>query len=198
MTRGQPYTVMLNQGTGEVAPGPLNATLEPLFDARLPWSMLVDLRLAKAIAVGGVRYRLYAEVRNLFNWTGLVAAFAETGTDQNALFKSRLFLPQISLLESDAGALWTSRQVLVNGVQQPQQGVDLSDCSLYRTGPGGSRGPADCLALRAVEARWGNGDRFYDMNEINRALGAWFDAFYGTWRFHGPARTARVGIQIEF
>ncbi|OYV66442.1 MAG: hypothetical protein B7Z72_11330, partial [Gemmatimonadetes bacterium 21-71-4] len=54
------------------------------------------------------------------------------------------------------------------------------------------------LALRQVEARWGNGDGFYDTNEINRALGAWYNSLYGTSRFYGPARTARVGVEIAF
>jgi hypothetical protein len=198
LASGDPYTLTPNQGTGVIAPGPGTGDLEPVLDSRLPWIALVDLRVGKAITVSGVRTRMFAEVRNLFNWTGLVAAFAETGTDRNQLYRANMITPQVNSLTADAEGLWVNRPVTVNGVQQSLWGVDLGNCSFYRVGVGGSRGPADCLALRQVEARWGNGDRFYDTNEINRALNAWYDAFYGPWRFRGPARTARLGVEITF
>jgi hypothetical protein len=199
-TSGQPYTPLANEGSGAIAPyGALSGTpLGQEWSARLPWTWTLDLRLSKVVRAGGIRWTLYAEARNLLNISNVVAAFAETGNDRNDLFRANLLLPQISSLQADAGALWVTRQVTINGVPQSVQGVDLSDCSRYPTTFGVDRGVVDCVALRQVEARWGNGDRFYDTNEINRALGAWFDAFYGTWRFHGPARTARVGITIEF
>jgi len=87
---------------------------------------------------------------------------------------------------------------VVNGVTQVVSGVDLTDCARYPQSITRTGGVPDCLALRQVEARWGNGDEFYDTNEINRALNAWYNSLYGTWLFHGPARTARVGIEVEF
>ncbi len=42
------------------------------------------------------------------------------------------------------------------------------------------------------------GDGFFDMNEITRAFTAWYNSMFGAWTFYGPARTARVGIEIAF
>ncbi len=199
LTSGEPYTPAFFGGAGIITP-PNNFIFGTgsLDVEHLPWTNSLDLRVAKTFAVRGTRWTAYAEARNLLNLSNLIAVFNESGTDQDALFRANLITPQISSLEQDAGALWVTRPVTVNGVQQMLQGIDLSDCSRYPPGIGGSRGVVDCLALRQVEARWGNGDQFYDMNEINRALNAWYDAFYGTWLFHGPARTARVGIEIAF
>ena len=198
-TSGEPYTPLLNAGTGAIAP--LSGVLPQMSPYPLqntPWTWNLDLRLTKVIATGRTRWTIYAEAHNLLDARNLVALFAETGTDQNALFKNNLIAPQIAFLQADAGALWVTKQVTVNGTTQTLTGVDLSDCSQYPATATGGKGVADCLALRQVEARWGNGDGFYDANEINRALTAWYDINYGTGRFYGPARTARVGLAIAF
>ena len=200
LTNGEAFTPLANSGVGIIAPGggsngyPLD---EPLSE-HLPWTRTLDLRLAKSFAVAGARVSVYAEARNLFDVSNIVALFAETGTTANPLFQSNLITPQLSSLHQDAGSLWITKPVTVNGVTQNVTGVDLTDCSRYQVGNGGIRGAVDCVALRRVEARWGNGDGFYDTGEINRALGAWYDALYGSWLFHGPARTARVGLSVEF
>ena len=198
-TSGEPYTPLSNSGVGEIAPfSGIDASPGAAAPVDLPWTWTIDLRIAKAVEIGGVRWTAYAEARNLLNASNLVAAFAETGTDHNTLFQAQQTAPQVSPLIADAGALWFTRQVVVNGVAQTQTGVDLSDCSRYPVRIGGAGGVPDCVALRQVEARWGNGDGFYDTGEMARALGAWYDAVHGAWAFHGPARTARVGIRIEF
>ena len=196
-TSGAGYTAPF-LGTGLAATAPASG-IQPLLPLQYtPWTWHLDLRLAKSIATGRTRWTVYAEARNLLDLRNLVALFATTGTDQNPQLAATWPQQQITSLQIDAGALWQYRQVMVNGVTQNQTGVNLSDCSQYPVGQGGVRGVPDCLALRQVEARWGNGDQFYDLTEINRALSAWYDSNYGTWRFHGPARTARVGLQIEF
>ncbi len=201
-TSGLLYAMLLNTGTGTIGPnGPFDdiGTGELAGSPRrLPWQKALDLRISKTVRAGGTRWTAFADVRNLLDFHTLLQVFEETGTDQNAQFRAILVAPQITQLQGDAGPLWTTRQVTVNGVTQNLQGVDLSDCSLYPQGPGGTKGVVDCLALRQVEARWGNGDRFYDTNEINRALNAWYDMLYGTWRFHAPPRTARLGVEIDF
>jgi hypothetical protein len=199
-SNGESYTPLSNVGSGLIAPASGLRPTPPGADqsVHLPWTWTLDLRLAKAVTTGRYRWTVYLEARNLLDAHNLVAAFTETGTDQNATFRAGQALLQVSALQSDAGSRWSSRQVVVNGATLTQTGVDLSDCSLFPQPTDGSRGVVDCLALRQVEARWGNGDRFYDTNEITRALTAWYDAAYGTWAFHGPARTARVGIEVEF
>jgi hypothetical protein len=198
LTSGAPYTAGAGGLSGEIAP---NGDLSPgptAYSKHLPWTRSLDLRVAKSATVGRLRWTAYAEARNLLDVHNVVALFAETGKDVNPAYRGSLVQAQAFQIQQDAGGLWTTRPVTINGVTQNLEGVELSDCSLYPQGVGGSKGVVDCLALRQVEARWGNGDRFYDANEIDRALNAWYDAFYGTWRFHGPARTARVGISLEF
>ena len=52
--------------------------------------------------------------------------------------------------------------------------------------------------LRRVETRFGNGDGLYTLAEQQRALNTYFDSFAGSWRFHGPGRTVRVGMELRF
>ena len=200
VTSGEPYSEQLTTGSGLLAPG-IGCT-EPtgqLDCLRLPWTTSLDLRISKAVTVGRMRWTAYIEARNVLNLQNVIGAFAETGKPTNLNFEEINFIsPQMDQLRADAGALWTSRPEVVNGVTQSVSGIDLTDCARYPQYESGGGGVPDCLALRQVEARWGNGDEFYDTNEINRALNAWYDAFYGTWIFHGPARTARVGLQVEF
>ena len=201
LTSGAPYGESGSALTGLLAPAfdCSNPNIE-LACLRLPWTASLDLRISKAVTVGRMRWTAYVEARNLLNLENVIGAFAGTGTQTNVMFEQNSFIaPQISQLRGDAGALWISRPETINGVTQTVSGIDLTDCSRYPADQyGNGRGVPDCLALRQVEARWGNGDEFYDTNEINRALNAWYDAFYGTWIFHGPARTARVGIEVDF
>jgi hypothetical protein len=74
--------------------------------------------------------------------------------------------------------------------------VDLRpDCSTW-TGTTG--GPIDCAALRQVERRFGNGDGIYDVTEQTTAFNAYYEAFFGSTQFYAPARSARIGLEIEF
>jgi len=54
------------------------------------------------------------------------------------------------------------------------------------------------VALRRVEARFGNGDLLYTPAEQTRAFDTYYNSFFGPWRFHGPARTVRVGVEVAF
>jgi len=69
--------------------------------------------------------------------------------------------------------------------------VDLNACGSWQT-------PVNCVALQRVERRFGNGDGLYSTTEQLKAFNAYYDAFLGPWRFHGPARTVRIGIQLRF
>jgi hypothetical protein len=52
--------------------------------------------------------------------------------------------------------------------------------------------------LRCVAARGAAGDHVYTVAEQTKALGDYLDAFFGAWRFHGPGRTVRVGLELAF
>ncbi|OYV64327.1 MAG: hypothetical protein B7Z72_13385, partial [Gemmatimonadetes bacterium 21-71-4] len=130
---GQAYTLMENGGLGGRGPnngfGLSGAPLEPINSSTMPWIKDVDLRLTKGVRLAGRDLMVFADLRNLFNWKNLTSIFAETGDVVNQLYQINSIGPQRSALQSDAGTLWVTRQVVVNGVAQTQTGVDLSDCS---------------------------------------------------------------------
>jgi hypothetical protein len=178
---GLPYTQLVNTGAGTIAPA-VGAFALSVGDARLPWNTLADLRVAKALEAGGVRWTAYVEVRNLLNTANLIGVFAETGADVNDVYRTAVASPEVTMLqiETPAAALGADGTI---DLTQP--------CSAWRT-------PMNCVALQRVENRFGDGDGRYTPDEQRRALTAYYDSVYGAWRFHGPARTARVGLEVRF
>ena len=199
---GLGYTLMENGGLGARGPGNgfgLSATpLEPINSSTMPWIKNVDLRLTRGFRVAGKDVSVFAQFTNLFNFKNLTAIFAETGDVVNTLYQNNVILPQKSLLQSDAGALWQSRTVTVNGVTTTQTGVNLQDCSQYKYASDGSRGTPDCLLLRQVEARFGNGDNFLDGNEISTAYNAGYNRAQGPYTFNGNGFNMRLGFEFNF
>ena len=199
---GLGYTLMENGGLGARGPGNgfgLSATpLEPINSSTMPWIKNVDLRLTRGFRVAGKDVSVFAQFTNLFNFKNLTAIFAETGDVVNTLYQNNAILPQKSLLQSDAGALWQTRTVTVNGVTTTQTGVNLQDCSQYKYASDGSRGTPDCLLLRQVEARYGNGDNFLDGNEISTAYNAGYNRAQGPYTFNGNGFNMRLGFEFNF
>jgi hypothetical protein len=199
---GLGYTLMENGGLGARGPGNgfgLSATpLEPINSSTMPWIKNVDLRVTRGFRLAGRDLSVFAQFTNLFNFKNLTAIFAETGDVVNQLYQDNAILPQKSLLTSDAGTLWQNRTVTVNGVSQSQTGVNLQDCSAYKYANDGSRGAPDCLLLRQAEARFGNGDNFFDSNEISTAYNAWFNRAQGPYTFYGNGFNMRLGFEFNF
>jgi hypothetical protein len=132
---------------------------------------------------------VFADARNLFGWRNTYRLFAETGGLENDLHRDQVIAPEMNRLINDAGPRWV--QATVDG--QPVFSADLTgDCDSW------SRGPVDCVLLRRAEARWENGDGFYDEQEIRTALDAMYDLFFGRWTRLGPPRHLRVGVEIRF
>ncbi len=199
---GQAYTLMENGGLGGLGPnngfGLSGAPLEPINSSTMPWIKDVDLRLTKGVRLAGRDLMVFAQFQNLFNFKNLTSIFAETGDVVNQLYQANVLSPQRSSIQSDAGALWVTKQVVVNGVTQTETGVDLSDCSLYPYGAGGIRGVPDCLLLRQAEARWGNGDNFFDTNEINNGFNAFYNRYHGPYTMYGNGFNVRLGFEFNF
>jgi len=199
---GLRYTLMQNGGLGALGPGNgfglSGNPLEPINTSTMPWIKNVDLRLTRGFRLAGRDLSVFADFRNLFNFTNITGIFAETGDVVNQLFQNNTILPQRSSLQSDAGALWVTRTVTVAGVTQTQTGVDLTDCSQYRYASDGSRGLPDCLLLRQAEARFGNGDNFYDTSEQTRALNAWYNRNNGPYTLYGNGFNMRLGFEFNF
>ena len=187
LATGVPYTRLVNNGDGQVAPqlGPAlgGRAAEDLNASRLPTTKTLDLRLTKSFQAGGRALRAYADFRNLLNLTNVVALYAETGDFVNVLHKDKLLSPELQFLQSEASQ---------SGALRPDGSIDLSgNCNAWGI-------PWDCVALRRVEARFGNGDLLYTPAEQTRALDTYYNSLFGPWRFHGPARTVRVGVEVAF
>ncbi|HYT99943.1 MAG TPA: TonB-dependent receptor [Gemmatimonadales bacterium] len=184
---GLPYTRLVDNGDGQVAPqfgpGLGGRAAEQLNASRLPTTKTLDLRLTKGVRIGCRALRAYADFRNLLNFTNVVALYAETGDVVNDLRKQKLLSPELAYLQAEAS---------LAGALNPDGSINLSgDCNAWGM-------PPNCVALRRVEARFGNGDLLYTPLEQTRAFDTYYNSFFGPWRFHGPARTVRVGVEVGF
>jgi hypothetical protein len=200
---GLPYTLLVNGGQGIRGPGNgfggAGIALETLNNSTMPWIKNVDLRVTKGFRVAGRDLSVFADFRNLFNFTNLNSIFAETGDVVNAQFEANQTGPALTQLQSDAGALWlTNVPVTINGVTKTYTGVDLRNCSLYQYGSAGTKGVPDCLALRQAEARWGDGNQIFDATEVNTAYHAWFNSANGPWASHDSGFNMRLGFEFNF
>ncbi|HTR21568.1 MAG TPA: hypothetical protein VMH88_12000 [Gemmatimonadales bacterium] len=187
---GLPYSPF----TGDPVVGPINPGTMfngPIFPSgggeQLPATQAFDLRLAKTIHTGRVSWLVYLDARNLFAFNSQIGAWTATGNTTNSLYEQQLLAPEYSNLQVEAQA---------NGVTLPGGDIDLRpDCSTWTATTGG---PVNCVALRRVEQRFGNGDGVYTLSEQTRALTAFYDSFYGAWRFYGPGRTLRLALALTF
>ena len=183
VANGLPYTRLQNIGAGIVAPNLNGGTpAEPLNSSRLPWAKSLDFTLSKGFLAGRLGGMIYADLRNLFGFTNILGAYAETGAAENDLHRQVVAAPELVNLANEA----SSNNALLTGGT-----IDLNACATWFI-------PVNCVALQRVERRFGNGDGLYSTTEQLQALNAYYDAFLGPWRFHGPARTARFGIQLRF
>jgi len=186
LTSGLPYTRYVNRGSGLVAPSPyVGASLwaERLNSSRLPWTSVLDLRLAKSIPWGAARLTAFVEARNLLGARNLLRAFAETGDAVNELFRENVTAGEAASLRTESAAA---------GALLPDGTIDLTGgCATWQR-------RVNCVALQRVENRFGDGDGLYSPDEQRHALDAFYDAFFGTWQFYGPGRTARAGMELRF
>ena len=187
LATGLPYTRLVNNGDGVIAPqaGPGLGGLaaEQINASQLPTTKTLDLRLTKRFQMGGRELRAYADVRNLFNFTNVLGLYAETGDVTNDLLKQKILDPELTNLGAEASQA---------GALNPDGSINLSgNCNTWGS-------PPNCVALRRVEARFGNGDLLYTPAEQTRVLDTYYNSFFGPWRFYGPSRTVRVGLELGF
>lgn len=186
---GVAYTQCTNSGTGLLASAgaecPGGFELGPINGAHLPWSKLLDLRVTKRVAGFGGHWSAFLDVRNLLNTENLVNAFVETLSDTNPVYELTHFVqPAVNQLQAETPA----------SAHLANNSVDLRTCQGWTS----QTQMVDCYALRQTENRFGNGDGVFTQAEQIAAFGAYYDFLYGPWAFHGPGRTARVGVRFGF
>ena len=184
---GLPYTLLVNNGDGQTVPhlsfGLGGRAFENLNASVLPWTRNVDVRLNKGFRVGRVDWTMYADIRNIFNFTNVEGAYAETGDVTSSLLKDKTLSPERTNLASEA----TKASALTS-----DGSVDLTlGCASWGI-------KANCESLKRVEARFGNGDGIYTPAEQRRALNSFYNSFLGPQRFNGQPRHIRVGVELNF
>jgi hypothetical protein len=183
-TSGLPYTRLINIGSGTLAPGPLGpgGPAEPINTSRLPWTKRFDLRITKTVQAGGRAWTVYADLRNVLNFRNTLALFGETGGVVNDQHRAVALSAEYLNLKSEAQG---------NGALEPDGAtVNLTGCSTWANS-------ANCVALMRVERRFGDGNGLYTLAEQDRALNAYYDAFFGPSQFYGSGRTLRFGVELE-
>ena len=183
-TNGLPYTPLINTGSGALAPGVagIGPAAGPIDSRRLPWIKRLDVRLTKVVRAGGRVWTVYADLRNALNFRNTVALFAETGGVVNDEHRVSALAGEHANLTGEASS---------NGALEPDgTTINLSAC-------GGWSNPANCFALTRIERRFGDGNGLYTLTEQDRALNAYYDAFFGPSRFYGSGRTLRFGVELE-
>ncbi|MDP3911701.1 MAG: TonB-dependent receptor [Gemmatimonadales bacterium] len=192
---GLPYTRLENVGNGQTAPR-LNFGLggqteegETLNAHEMPWTKNVDLRVNKGIRIGQLDMTLFADARNVFNFRNVVQLFAETGDIRNDEHRVQTIGTSEGAGTAEFSSLWGEARLA--GALEAGNSVDLSSCAGW-----GSQ--INCESLRRVEQRFGDGDGTYTVAEQERAFNAFYEAFFGSWRFYAPGRHIRLGFELRF
>jgi hypothetical protein len=200
---GLPYTLLQNGGQGIQGPGNgfglSGIGLEVLNSSTMPWIKNVDLRVTKGFKLIGRDLSVFADFRNLFNFTNLNNIFAETGDVVNQQYQFQQLGPVLQQIKVDAGTLWLNNvPVTINGVTKNYTGADLRDCTKWAYGSAGTKGVPDCLMLQQAEARWGDGNKIYTVNEQTAAANAWYTRGHGPWTLHDSGFNMRLGFEFNF
>ncbi len=195
---GLPFTMLVNQGDGQTAPrlnfgqGGRIATGTNLNQFELPWTKNLDLRLNKGLRLGRVDATAYVDIRNVFNFRNIVGAFAETGGVRNELNRQKggAAPGDPSIGTGEYGNLWDEAGN-AGAFNSGDKSIDLTSCASWSS-------QVNCVSLRRVEARFGNADGVYTLDEQEHALNTYYDSFFGPWRFYAPARSIRLGLELKF
>lgn len=199
---GLPYTpILINSGSGIRGPantleGATTAGTETWNSGRMPWIKNVDLRVTRGFELGGRSLTLFADFRNLFNWTNLTRVFAETGDVVNQQYQDKTVTSWENSIITEAGSSYHLADVTKNGVTTRMSVVDLTNCSDYA--PSQNYGLVNCIMLQRAEARFGNGDKLFDTSELDSMLGSYYTASYGPWTNYNVGLNIRFGFELNF
>ena len=202
VSSGLPYTKLQNSGQGNRSTGTLGLvaqTTEPLQASETPWTAILDVRLTKGFSFGGNSLLFYVDARNVLNLSNENSVFSETGD----IFNDEHF----RVIHLDPQRLAMSQEAIASGLQVfiDKNGELIEAINLTTTatsdncsGWQGSGGPISCIMLRGAEARFGNGDQIYDVDEQEAALRGWSNLIDGVHTFLGQPRHVLLGVQLDF
>ena len=191
------YTLQRNAGAGlTIEDG--GQPIEPENSSQLPLFKTIDIRITRSFPIEG-RWRgaVFLESKNLFSWTNLTDIFTETGEVTNDQYRARWVDEQVAQLETEAQA-----DGLLTVTGSGESAVDLRSpgvCTGWSARAiGGAGGPADCVLLQRAERRFGNSDGLFTRSEYSGSFGAWYDLANAPYRFYGPGRRIRFGVEFSF
>jgi hypothetical protein len=171
---------------------------EGLNGSRLPAFRVLNLKLTKGFAVGGVDLTAYLDARNVLNFRNIIQVFTQTDDIVNSAERENEFL------SNQEDNLDEARR---SGVPVTDDGdIDLSFGGLEdpRTACGswvtqdGLPGAPNCIYMIRAEERWGDGDHLYTVAEQRRASDALYNTIRGTHNFTGEPRRMRLGVELNF
>ena len=192
-TSGARYTRVFPAAVGYTTDEPGGFFVEQLNASALPSFKTIDVRVTRGFRLGPYQATAFAESRNLLDFTNVLNAFTEVGDVAYPDLRARYDSEQVTLLRSEAAAAGA----LVGDA------VDfnlLGSCQNWQGRNSGSfaSGPVDCVLLERAEQRFGNGDGVFSPAEYARAFTAWYDLANAPYRFYGPGRRIRVGLEVSF
>ena len=190
---GGHYTRVFPQAAGYTIDDPGGSFVEQLNASALPWFKTIDVRVTRGLKLGRYEATAFAESRNLLNFTNVLNVFTEVGGVDYPDLRARYAAEQVTLLRSEAAAAGA----LVGDA------VDfnlLGSCRNWQGRNSGNfaSGPVDCVLLERAEQRFGNGDGVFTASEYTKAFTAWYDVANAPYRFYGPGRRIRVGLEVAF
>ena len=160
--------------------------------ARLPMIKQFDLRATKGFGLGGVDITAYADIRNLFNFTNRLRVYTVSNDVVNGEAIDVRLQNDLSSLDTEAVA---------NGAHKANHDMILpladAACVDWVAASGESASPS-CIYLIRAEARWGNGDRIFSVEEQATASLANFNRTRGLSFFTGRPREVRLGLELNF
>jgi hypothetical protein len=171
---------------------------EGLNGSRLPAFRVLDLRLTKGFALGGMDLTAYLDARNVLNFRNIIQVFTQTDDIVNEFERENQFAGNLedNLNEAERSGVPVDGDNTIDlsfgGIDDPRQG-----CGNWVTEDGDPAAP-NCVYLIRAEERWGNGDHLFTEDEQRAASDALYNTIRGTQNFTGEPRRMRVGFELNF
>lgn len=177
---GLPFTRFINEAGGQTGPpsyaGSSSKIAEQLNASRTPMERRFDLRLTKGFEVFGRGGRLFADWRNPLNLVNTNNVFLETGTATNNAYRDKVVADLMGRQTLDGDA--TIDDVVI-----------------------ASEGEANAVnryMLLQTEARFGNGDGIFTVDEQRATYTHLYNLITGPQTLRESNRYLRLGLEIVF